>query len=56
VIQYGYTYAYDRSGVTKCSLIPEIYMKLIDNERVKKVLGSEYAFDQLIINQYIPGQ
>lgn len=56
VIQYGYTYAYNRSGVTKCSPIPEIYKKLIDTERVKKVLGSDYEFNQLIINQYNPGQ
>lgn len=56
VIQYGYTYSYDRSGVTKCDPIPDIYKKLIETERVKKVIGTEFAFDQLIINQYLPGQ
>lgn len=56
VIQYGYTYAYDRSGVTKCSPIPDVYKKLIDPTRIKKMLGKEYDFDQLIINQYLPGQ
>jgi len=56
VIQYGYTYAYDRSGVTKCEAIPEVFKKLIDSERVTKILGKNYEFDQLIINQYLPGQ
>lgn len=56
VIQYGYTYAYDRSGVIKCSPIPDVYKKLVDAERIKILLEKDCEFDQLIINRYLPGQ
>ena len=55
VIQYGYIYSYDRSGITKTKPIPEIYKKLIDPERLKR-LEIKYDFDQLIINRYMPGE
>jgi alkylated DNA repair dioxygenase AlkB len=48
VVQYGYIYAYDRSGMTKTDPVPERYLKLlkrVDNKSVDKI-------DQLIINKY----
>ena len=54
VIQYGYTYSYDRSGVTKTDDIPS---QLLDpTKTINQKLGINVCFDQLIINKYEKGQ
>ena len=60
VIQYGYTYSYDRTGVTKLDEnIPKIFSKLVKPNRVNNAIGTDLIkseFEQLIINEYIAGQ
>lgn len=57
VIQYGYTYSYDRSGLKPATEIPDFYLNLI--KRVKKYSIDAFKnikLDQLLINKYEPGQ
>lgn len=54
VIQFGYTYSYDRSGVTKTDDIPKELLDLTNSMNQK--LGTNIIFDQLIINKYEKGQ
>ena len=59
VIQFGYSYSYDRTGVKKIEELPEYFQKLVDIEHVNGVLNKELLtedMEQLIINEYKPGQ
>lgn len=62
VIHYGYSYSYDRSGISKVTEIPENLKKLVSSERINKYFDTNSGFllknemDQLIINEYKPGQ
>lgn len=58
VAHYGYNYAYNRSGLSKADPIPDIFNKLIDPKRLAAASStlSKIKFDQLIINEYTPGQ
>lgn len=65
VIQYGYSYSYDRSGVTKILNMPKYYQNLVSKEtlmeRIEEIVKDipsicESNFEQLIINEYLPGQ
>lgn len=59
VAQFGYTYAYDRSGVEPTEPIPEIFKTLVSSLKLNNIVKSnliEREFDQLIINEYTPGQ
>src|SRR5947209_3752653 len=59
VIQYGYSYAYDRTGVQKIDDMPEMLSKLVTKDRINKVAKTEVMteeMEQLIINEYLPGQ
>lgn len=54
VIQFGYTYSYDRSGIAKTDQIPTELLDLTDQMNQK--LDTNVIFDQLIINKYEKGQ
>lgn len=54
VIHYGYEYSYNRSGLNPADPIPPKYLKLL--RRAKKYLRLEKYPDQLILNNYKPGQ
>ena len=60
VLQYGYSYAYDGSGVDKIDDIPLLYKNLLDIDKINNILGFKLLntnnFDQLIINEYKPSQ
>lgn len=59
VAHYGYNYSYNRSGLTKASSIPEYLLSLVDPNRINKLLKTSLInkqFEQLIINEYKPGQ
>jgi alkylated DNA repair dioxygenase AlkB len=59
VAHYGFNYSYDRSGLTKAKTIPEDLSDLVRPKRLNKILGNdllESNFNQLIINEYLPGQ
>lgn len=59
VAQYGYTYSYDRSGVKVTEPIPPILHNLVTSSKINNIVKSNilgYEFDQLIINEYTPGQ
>jgi alkylated DNA repair dioxygenase AlkB len=60
VLQYGYSYAYNRSGIEKIEPIPELYKNLIDIDNINNILGIKLLdnnnFQQLIVNEYKPGQ
>lgn len=58
VIHYGYNYAYNRSGITKTEDIPK-NLELIDTNKINSIVKKDIIdteFNQLIINEYIPGQ
>lgn len=58
VIHYGYEYAYNRAGITKTDDIPE-NLQLLDAAKINKLCNKEIItqdFNQLIINEYQPGQ
>lgn len=58
VIHYGFEYAYNRSGITKTDVIPD-NLQLIDAMKINKLCHNDIItedFDQLIINEYQPGQ
>jgi alkylated DNA repair dioxygenase AlkB len=61
VIQYGHSYAYDRSGITKIEEIPKQLLDIVDLDRINIDIGlnmfdSTQNMEQLIINEYVPGQ
>lgn len=59
VIQYGYIYSYDRSGVNETTPIPNLFLKLIKAEKINNILEKELIkdlSDQLIINEFLSGQ
>jgi len=59
VAQYGYTYSYDRSGIKAAEPIPLILGNLVSSSKINDTVKSNilsYEFDQLIINEYTPGQ
>jgi|SRR5579872_691798 len=59
VAQYGYTYAYDRSGVTKTDPIPLDLCEMVSASKLNNLMRCNMVsseFDQLIINEYTPGQ
>lgn len=60
VLQYGYSYAYDKSGIKQIADIPELYKNLIDVNKINNCLGIKLLdknnFNQLIINEYKPKQ
>lgn len=59
VAHYGYYYSYDRSGLHEAPPIPDYLMDLVVPDRINQIIGSvliEKPFEQLIINEYKPGQ
>jgi len=56
VVHYGYSYAYDRSGLRATVPIPDYLDVLVDMNRINNICHISKAFDQLIINQYKPKQ
>lgn len=64
VVQYGYIYAYDRSGMTKTDPVPERYLKLLKKIEksntcsISQVIENKSVdnIDQLIINKYKANQ
>ena len=60
VAHYGYYYSYDRTGLRPAPKIPDFLQELISNEMFKKINKKynivNYDFDQVIINEYLPGQ
>ena len=59
VAHYGYYYSYDRSGLNEAPAMPEYLAKLVTNKRINTVTGTsivDKTFEQLIINEYKPGQ
>jgi len=59
VIHYGYSYAYDRSGIKKIDEIPKFFKDIVDLDRVNaniEVNLCDEDMEQLIINEYNPGQ
>jgi alkylated DNA repair dioxygenase AlkB len=56
VVQFGYTYSYDRSGVTKTTDIPGILKQVTEPMNQYLKLDTNVCFDQLIINKYEQGQ
>ncbi len=54
VVQFGYTYSYDRSGVSKTDDIPAELLDL--TKEMNQKFNTKIAFDQLIINKYEKGQ
>lgn len=59
VKQYGYSYSYNRSGLTIAPKIPEFLSELVDTKRINEhlkedLLGKE--FEQVIINEFKPNQ
>lgn len=59
VIQYGYTYSYQRGPLTSTQTIPDEYdfiqVRMLD--LIKQHIDNDFTgFDQLIINEYLPGQ
>lgn len=59
VAHYGYYYSYDRSGLREADEIPVDFSKLVDADRINKLVEEfliTKPFEQLIINEYKPGQ
>ena len=59
VIQFGYTYAYNRSGVQETDPLPKYLKELVSIERINKLFSDpviKEELDQLIINEYKSGQ
>lgn len=56
---YGYYYNYDRSGLTKAPPIPERLLEILIPQSkfdFNNIHIDRSRFNQLIINQYLPGQ
>jgi len=59
VIQYGYSYAYNRSGTEKLENIPEILSSPISLDRLENLLkedSKKLKVNSCIVNKYKPGQ
>ena len=59
VAHFGYNYSYDRSGLTKAADIPNYLAEFVTADRINHVLKQNIItkpFDQVIINEYKPGQ
>lgn len=59
VAHYGYYYSYDRSGLHEAPPIPTDLIDLVMSDRINQIVGFtliEKPFEQLIINEYKPGQ
>lgn len=59
VIHFGYSYAYDRSGIDEVDPIPDYFQQLVTPDRINKYFANlvlKDELDQLIINEYKPGQ
>jgi alkylated DNA repair dioxygenase AlkB len=62
VIHYGYKYDYSKvSDLTRCDAIPEMFAaiptpSILRCPNVPESLRVDADFDQLIINEYLPGQ
>ncbi|CAH6420970.1 Alpha-ketoglutarate-dependent repair dioxygenase AlkB [uncultured virus] len=59
VAHFGYEYSYNGSGIKKIDAIPDFYTNLIDNAKINKIIKTKILKDkmeQLIINEYLPGQ
>lgn len=60
VLQYGYSYGYDKSRIDKIEEIPKIFKDLVEPERIskagKQLFKKDEELEQLIINEYKPGQ
>lgn len=59
VIHYGYTYSYQRGPLTTADPIPADFQELLSlvNQHVRDTIDPDFTgFDQLIINEYVPGQ
>jgi len=58
VAHFGYYYSYDRSGVRPATTIPDYLERLVDMDKINNLCGNiiNSPFDQLIINEYKPGQ
>jgi alkylated DNA repair dioxygenase AlkB len=59
VIHFGYSYAYDRSGIKKIDDVPDYFKNLVDIDRVNANIETDLLdenMEQLIINEYKPGQ
>ena len=59
VAHYGYNYSYNRTGLTKASPIPDYLLTLVEPKRINDILKTKLfnkEFEQLIINEYKPGQ
>lgn len=61
VIQFGYSYSYDRTGIKKIQDVPKYLSELVDKDRINKYLVDDVFFkqnnmEQLIINKYTHGQ
>ena len=53
--QYGWKYNYETRAAEKTSSMPEFFDRLIDNIMTKTSIVTERP-DQVIINEYLPGQ
>lgn len=57
VQHYGYRYDYKNrsvSGVSEAAAFPEWMLQL--RGKVQRHVGADYVFDQVIVNEYLPGQ
>jgi alkylated DNA repair dioxygenase AlkB len=53
-IHFGHEYNYKASNINKTVDIPPIFQSIIDKIHLKNL--SELDFDQIIVNEYTPGQ
>uniref|UniRef100_A0A6C0LTK8 Fe2OG dioxygenase domain-containing protein n=1 Tax=viral metagenome TaxID=1070528 RepID=A0A6C0LTK8_9ZZZZ len=58
---FGYYYLYDRSGLKNAPIIPDFLKDLVNPKRInnkitKYVVSDTCTFNQIIINEYTPGQ
>ena len=59
VMHYGYSYAYNRSGIEKLEDVPDLFKELVTINRINEYvpeLDMQNELEQLIINEYKPGQ
>ncbi|XWV25544.1 2Og-Fe(II) oxygenase [Tupanvirus deep ocean] len=60
VAHYGYYYSYDRTGLKTAPSIPDYLDRLASVDKINNLVGekiiNDTKFDQVIINEYEPGQ
>lgn len=60
VAHFGYYYAYDRSGLKPAKKIPNLLRKIANKDKLNVITMNDHFlesdFNQVIINQYHPGQ